>query len=311
VQLCIEHVASFLKVQRVSDHAFMDSIACAFTISIFSLCGVLLAHSGPLTNHLNGVAVPRRRSLSHSPQWPFSTVNDKEHVSDRHAPRPIDRGASQPWRAPRQVTGRVPLEQTQQTGPAAAASLPGVARRRPGRGKYESCDMMTERLMPQQSAGQLSPTLHYTQSFGSSDDCFWALCTHMVIFFKVRELALLPQVLDKVRVREAAMRQAAEAEDYKAAAAQRDALTQLQLQQRRLELEIDEEARTVHYDIGKWFHSIEQRTLSSGCATHSPNRLGQECRTYSHTQDVLDGFKLCCLCAQGWSCGIGGTTTEA
>lgn len=73
----------------------------------------------------------------------------------------------------------------------------------------------------------------------------------MLIFFKVRGLFLLPQVLDKVRVREAAMRQAAGAEDYKAAAAQRDALTQLQLQQRRLELEIDEEARAVHYDIGK------------------------------------------------------------
>ncbi len=45
--------------------------------------------------------------------------------------------------------------------------------------------------------------------------------------------------------------QAAEAEDYKSAAAQRDALTNLQLQQRRLELQIDGEARTVHYGLGE------------------------------------------------------------
>lgn len=54
----------------------------------------------------------------------------------------------------------------------------------------------------------------------------------------------------KVRGRQAAMQEAASAEDYTAAAAERDALNMLQLQQRKLELELDREARVVHYEIG-------------------------------------------------------------
>ncbi len=58
------------------------------------------------------------------------------------------------------------------------------------------------------------------------------------------------QVLDKVRMRQAAMQAATEAEDYASAAAERDRLHLLQLRQRALELEVEAEARVVLYDLG-------------------------------------------------------------
>jgi hypothetical protein len=61
----------------------------------------------------------------------------------------------------------------------------------------------------------------------------------------------LLQVQGKVREREAAMQHAASAEDYVSAAAERDALNMLKLQQRRVELELDKEARIIRFEIGE------------------------------------------------------------
>lgn len=61
---------------------------------------------------------------------------------------------------------------------------------------------------------------------------------------------MFAQVQGKVREREAAMQQAASAEDYKSAVTERDALNMLKLQQRRVELELDKEARIIRYEIG-------------------------------------------------------------
>lgn len=60
----------------------------------------------------------------------------------------------------------------------------------------------------------------------------------------------LAEVQGKVREREAAMQQAASAEDYKSAVTERDALNMLKLQQRRVELELDKENRIIRYEIG-------------------------------------------------------------
>jgi hypothetical protein len=63
--------------------------------------------------------------------------------------------------------------------------------------------------------------------------------------------SLHAQVQGKMREREAAMQRAASAEDYKSAVTERDALNMLKLQQRRVELELDKEARIILYEIGR------------------------------------------------------------
>lgn len=69
------------------------------------------------------------------------------------------------------------------------------------------------------------------------------------------------------------MQQAAAAEDYTAAATQRDALNMLKLQQRKIELEVDKEARIIRYEIGE---NCERRNMAAASANVVFTEMGEE-----------------------------------
>lgn len=80
------------------------------------------------------------------------------------------------------------------------------------------------------------------------------------------------QVLVKVRERDAAMQKAASAEDYTAAAAERNALNMLQLRQRSIELELDKEAQIIRYEIGVYEHRDRRSCLQADVPVPVPCR---------------------------------------
>lgn len=127
------------------------------------------------------------------------------------------------------------------------------------------------------------------------------------------------------------MRTAAEAEDYKAAAVERDALNLLQLQQRRLALELDKEARVVHYEIGEALVRLEMGRVSDLVHRTTRNLLPRRealtrCMLVWHKMCLMQRVavvgsgknggaaqrdSMCCRHLQVRSSGIEGTVTAA